>query len=206
VSTIHIASPHRSGRWQTITPIVLAALFLVGGGNSTFAQTSEAAIIEAFTESARQYALLHRRAEAALPPVDRGADLAAITDGITRLASVIRVERRNARQGDLLTPAIAPLLRERIAAALAEHEVSVADLLAAEAAAGVDGPLVPLNVNDSFPWRYATGMLPCLIEALPELPPELQYRIVGYTLVLVDVHASLIVDLLPDALQATELR
>lgn len=189
-----------------MTLIALIALSLAGAAGSAFAQTSEAAIIEAFTESARQYALLHRRAEAGIPPIDRTADLAAITDGIAKLAGVIRVERRDARQGDLLTPAIAPLLRERIAAALAEHEVSVADLLAAEAAAGVDGPLVPLNVNDSFPWRYATGMLPCLIEALPELPPELQYRIVGYTLVLVDVHASLIVDLLPDALQATELR
>lgn len=202
--TTHIASPHRS--WHAMTLIALIALSLAGAAGSAFAQTSEAAIIEAFTESARQYALLHRRAEAGIPPIDRTADLAAITDGIAKLAGVIRVERRDARQGDLLTPAIAPLLRERIAAALAEHEVSVADLLAAEAAAGVDGPLVPLNVNDSFPWRYATGMLPCLIEALPELPPELQYRIVGYTLVLVDVHASLIVDLLPDALQATELR
>jgi len=35
---------------------------------------------------------------------------------------------------------------------------------------------------------------------LPALPPELQYRMVGRDLVLVDVHASLIVDILPQAL------
>jgi hypothetical protein len=43
-------------------------------------------------------------------------------------------------------------------------------------------------------------MFPCVIQALPPLPPELQYRIVGDDLFLVDVHASLIVDILPGAL------
>ena len=43
-------------------------------------------------------------------------------------------------------------------------------------------------------------MFPCVIQALPELPPELQYRIVGTDLILIDVHASLIVDILPSAL------
>ena len=49
-------------------------------------------------------------------------------------------------------------------------------------------------------------MFPCVIAALPPLPPELQYRIVGDTLVLIDVHASLIVDLLPRALVETTIR
>jgi len=36
--------------------------------------------------------------------------------------------------------------------------------------------------------------------ALPRLPPELQYRIAGRSLVLWDHHANLIVDFLPRAL------
>jgi hypothetical protein len=40
---------------------------------------------------------------------------------------------------------------------------------------------------------------PQLIRALPQLPPELQYRIVGRALVLWDHHADLIVDVLPGA-------
>lgn len=43
-------------------------------------------------------------------------------------------------------------------------------------------------------------MFACVIEALPPLPAELQYRIVGDDLVLIDVHASLVVDILPRAL------
>ncbi len=48
-------------------------------------------------------------------------------------------------------------------------------------------------------------MLPsCVRDALPELPIELQYRVVGADLVLVDLHANLIVDVLRGAFpQAT---
>jgi hypothetical protein len=45
-------------------------------------------------------------------------------------------------------------------------------------------------------------MFPCVLAALPALPPELQYRIVGDALALIDVHAGLVVDVLPDALRA----
>ena len=64
---------------------------------------------------------------------------------------------------------------------------------------------VVLRVNGTFPWVLATAMFPCVIAALPPLPSELQYRIVGDTLVLIDVHASLILDLLPRALVETTI-
>jgi hypothetical protein len=43
-------------------------------------------------------------------------------------------------------------------------------------------------------------MPPTLLLNLPRLPNELQYRIVGTTLVLYDVSSNLIADLLPNAL------
>jgi len=43
-------------------------------------------------------------------------------------------------------------------------------------------------------------MWPCIIEALPPLPDELQYRTLGRDLVLVDVHANLVLDILREAL------
>ena len=39
----------------------------------------------------------------------------------------------------------------------------------------------------------------CLAAVLPRLPEELEYRVVGVTLVLVDVHANLVVDVLHGA-------
>jgi len=41
---------------------------------------------------------------------------------------------------------------------------------------------------------------PALLAALPALPEELEYRFVGWDLVLVDTHADLVVDILKDAL------
>jgi hypothetical protein len=46
-------------------------------------------------------------------------------------------------------------------------------------------------------------MMPtAIIQALPEVPWPLQYRFVSHDLVLLDVDAGLIVDILPDALGA----
>jgi hypothetical protein len=202
----HHAPPPRASAGPIAA--MVAAVLILGVAATGFAQqpAADAAAVEQFTKAVQEYSVMHQRIENTLPPLRGTADVQAISNAIERVAGAIRVERRDARQGDLLNPAIARLFRERIASTLAEHDLTAADILAAEAAEGIDGPFVPLNVNDSFPWRYATAMLPCLIVALPALPAELQYRIVGYTLVLVDVHASLIVDLLPDALAATELR
>ena len=43
-------------------------------------------------------------------------------------------------------------------------------------------------------------MFPCVVDVLPALPSELQYRIVGRDLVLTDVHASVVVDILANVL------
>ena len=42
---------------------------------------------------------------------------------------------------------------------------------------------------------------PCVLAALPELPQELQYRFLGRDLLLVDIGANLIVDILPAAVE-----
>ena len=42
-----------------------------------------------------------------------------------------------------------------------------------------------------------------ILQSLPPLPEELQYRIIGQSLVLWDCHANLIVDFLPGAFVPT---
>ena len=76
-----------------------------------------------------------------------------------------------------------------------QHELTIADLEPEDLRGGV----APLAVNGDMPWRFSSAVPACIVEALPPLPPELQYRFVGPDLVLVDVHASLIVDILRDA-------
>ena len=184
-----------------------AAVLTVLGTSLAWTQpaTTEERAVAQFADATRRYLALHRLVEMAVP-LEINSDPEAINRSVRHLAAVLRAERRGARPGELFTGELATILRARIARALDDHGLTPGDVMMAEAAEGVDSAAVLLSVNETFPWPYATGMFPCLLEALPELPPELQYRLVGHTLVLVDVHASLVVDLLPYALPAAELR
>jgi hypothetical protein len=187
----------------------VAALFfmmLIGAGTVAFAQPgpAESPEIRTFVAATYNYAWLHRRLEASLPTLDVNANPDTIHRLVQQMAAAVRAARPNAQAGDFFTEGVAGELRARIADALVASNLNAADLREAEAREGIDPAMVRLDVNGAFPWMHATAMFPCVLSALPQLPPELQYRIVGNTLVLVDVHASLIVDVLPYVLADTE--
>jgi hypothetical protein len=184
------------------TTIALLALFMTVAGGAAFAQPVAPApqAVTVFESSTRDYAVMHRRLESQIGSIEFGTPIPEINRIIRELATAIRMERRDALQGDLFTPALAPVLRARIQDALLEHGLTADDVRADSRVAGIDYERVRLQVNDTFPWLLSATMFPCLIEALPTLPSELQYRMVDDALVLIDVHASLVVDVLPRAL------
>ena len=60
---------------------------------------------------------------------------------------------------------------------------------------------LPLKANDVYPQKAPKqSMPPSLLMALPPLPKELDYRIVGRDLVLHDVDTDLVVDFIPGVL------
>lgn len=60
---------------------------------------------------------------------------------------------------------------------------------------------VRLNVNQPYPKTLPyTSVPPTLLLKLPKLPGEVEYRIVDHDLVLLDVKANLVVDILRQAL------
>jgi hypothetical protein len=61
------------------------------------------------------------------------------------------------------------------------------------------------RAGEAVPWNAGPVMWPVMLAGLPELPPELEYRFLGRHLIIVDVLANLIVDLLHDALPEPEL-
>ena len=57
-----------------------------------------------------------------------------------------------------------------------------------------------LTVNMTYPSKLPLATVPAkLLRALPDLPPELEYRIVGRSLLLRDVKANIVVDFVRDA-------
>jgi hypothetical protein len=82
---------------------------------------------------------------------------------------------------------------------LTDGGVEIDDLLEdmlAEVPPGTEPP----QVNGRFPWEWGAAVPSCVLNALPDLPEELEYRFARRTLVLVDTHADLVVDIMLGAL------
>ena len=182
-----------------------AGIGLVLTASAVPAQNSPDTALQAFTEATREYAELHRRIERQLPPLEVTSDPADIDRAVRHLAAVIRMARPTMRQGDFFSDELGVNMRVRVAESLAANGFTAADIRATEHPA-MDPYQLPLKVGEPVHWIYGSAMFPCVLRALPPLPPELQYRIVGSTLVLIDVHANLVLDLLPYILADTEFR
>jgi hypothetical protein len=155
-------------------------------------------VARAFTERVQAYVTLHKAVEAELSPPKTTADVAQITANQQALATNIIAARRDSRLGDIFTPDIAKELREEIRKAFrgAEGRDIRRTILESD-------PVVPsvLRVNEVYPEEFpVTTMPPTLLSRLPILPAELVYRIVGRSLVLLDIKANLIVDVLRNAI------
>jgi hypothetical protein len=123
------------------------------------------------------------------------------------LAAAIREFRQFEVRGNVFTPGVAEFFREHIAAIVREMRIDVAGALAdAEAEADEEGfyEATPLEVNGALPWNAGHVMWPSVLWQLPALPPELEYRFVGTTLVLIDVRAGLVVDVLEAAMPVND--
>ena len=148
-----------------------------------------------FTSRVYDYVEIHRRAAAGIEQ-PLCADPEALARQAVALAAAIRDARPRAKEGDIFTFAASEVFRARIAGTIRRTGIDVA------AAIGLDdeeGEELELYVLGTLLWRENHALMP-ILRALPELPVELEYRFVGRHLVLVDVGANLVVDVLRDAL------
>lgn len=207
-------TPHATGPCLTAPPRrherrrhgLILAIAMIASAAFAYAQSGGGEPARAFVAATREYAQMHRHLEQQIGSIEITTPVEQINRIIQQLAVSIRAERVDAKQGDFFTPALAPLLRASIDEALRANDFTAADVINAGRVDGVDYRRILLRVNDTFPWMLGVAMFPCVIEALPPLPPELQYRIVGTDLLLIDVHAILIVDILPSALADLTVR
>jgi hypothetical protein len=122
------------------------------------------------------------------------------------LAGTIRANRRNAKQGDIFSPQIANEFRRLMNPELkgrrgSEVKEELTEDFGEEADEGKPKP-VPLKVNASYPEGNPLPTVPAtLLAALPTLPPDVEYRIIGRNLILRDVDANIIVDFIPRAIR-----
>ena len=112
-----------------------------------------------------------------------------------RLGHQIREQRPHAKQGDIFSPEISAAFRKLIGGAVDSTATVHQSLRRSEPV------VVPLHIGHHYPEGVPLQTTPpTLLQKLPQLPPELDYRIVGHALVLRDATANIIVDYLPNAM------
>jgi hypothetical protein len=146
-----------------------------------------------FQQRVSDYVALHRLLEGPVPAPQVSTDMRTVRAAMHALAVRIQAARKDARQGDIFTVEVARMFHRRIATCLAQEEI--------EAILADQRYQATPQVNAVWPVTVPFDFVPPqLLATLPHLPPELQYRIIGRSLVLWDHHANLIVDILPGAL------
>lgn len=154
-----------------------------------------AAVLE-FHKRLQVYMKTHNEAEGKVPNLKRTDDPVEISAREKALAEMIMTLRAGAQEGEIFAKEVQPYFIKIIQDDFAKRRLVDRQALVHE---------LPKNVKVSVNTVYSTTFplltFPAaLLQKLPDLPSELEYRIVGRNLILRDVKANLIVDVLRDAI------
>jgi hypothetical protein len=148
------------------------------------------AAVLAFQNAVAEYVKIHNEAESKVPELKETGDPGKISAREAALAAAIQQLRPTARPGDIFVAEFKPVL-------LATVKRDFADRTTADRKAMVEEmpAKVTIAVNKVYPPAVPLATFPAkLLRALPDLPPELEYRIVGRDLILRDIKANLVAD------------
>ena len=182
-------------------PFVVLLLFPSGAwsqpplhGGTMLHPTGQRAVVREFTRGVDRYMNMRWMLEAPLGPNTLCADPEETQRGLMELANAIRSERASAQSGNIFTPAVAEFFRQQLTAALREDGYQLLFYLE-DATTGIPIDVPAVEVNETLPWGVGDRLWPSL---MAKLPVELEYRIVGRDLVLVDVPIDLVIDVLEE--------
>ena len=182
------------------------ALSCASGVDATVAR-QKAAVVQPVTADARaladvhariaEYVTLHKKLEGTIPGFSKEKTPEEIDKNHRALAHLLQEARRGAKPGDIFTPPARVVILRLLNAVFggpdgASMRASIMD----------ENPgSLKITINARYPDSVPlTTMPPQVLEGLPKLPDELEYRFLGDRLILMDVHAHTIVDLIDKAL------
>jgi hypothetical protein len=172
-------------------------LLAFGQGGRPALSPEDSKVVAAFQVRVADYIKLHEKVEGSLKPLPKEATPEQVDISQRQLMAGIIAARAGAKPGDIFTPDIQAYLRRVLATQFAGKE-------GAERRASVldENPIgTPVRVNGPYPDEIPLStMPPQVIEALPKLPAQLEFRFIGDRLILFDHHAHLMVDYVDRAL------
>jgi hypothetical protein len=187
---------------RLFTPIAAALILTLAAAPATSAfqntpQNPDAAIIADFLERVKRYAALHDKLESSLPTVPTASTPELIAQHQSAMERLLTRARANARRGDIFTDPVRAYIRRQLSRVFSGPDgARVRATILDE-----DTRAVKLTVNSRYPSTVPVSTVPPqVLLVLPRLPEALEYRFVGDTLVLLDIHAGTVVDFMEKAL------
>lgn len=154
------------------------------------------AAVKAFRDRIDAYLAVHKKAAGTVPALKETDDPAKLTAREVALGEAIRQARSGAKAGDIFGTDLAPRIRSIIKKDWAKRSAADRRGLSEDIPSGTLA-----DVNATYPSALPLATFPAsLLAALPPLPEDLEYRFVGRHLILRDVKANIIVDVLPNVL------
>jgi hypothetical protein len=157
----------------------------------------DARALEAMLLRIQDYVALHKKLEATLPNLSKESTPEEIDRHQRAMARLMQETRRGAKPGDIFTPDSQVVIKRLLA-----RVFGGADGAALRASIMDENPgPVKFAVNGRYPDSVPLSTVPPqVLEGLPKLPDEMEFRFIGNHLILMDVHAHIIVDLIQNAL------
>ena len=145
----------------------------------------------------KEYIDLHPKLERSLPSLPDDATPKQIDKNQRAFEVLMRKARAKAKPGDIFTPQARPVIVRLLATIFGgpdgrQLKASIMD----------ENPVgVTVSVNGRYPDNVPLSTVPPqVLQTLPKLSEDMEYRFIGDRLILLDTHAHVIADFIEDAL------
>jgi hypothetical protein len=157
----------------------------------------DATALATMNDRLKEYIDLHTKLESSLPTLSADATPQQIDKNQRDFELMLRNARASAQRGDIFTPEATPVIKRLLGTIFGgpdgqKLKSSIMD----------ENPVaVTVVVNGRYPDDVPLSTIPPqVLQTLPKLSEELEYRFIGDRLILLDTHAHVIADFIDDAL------
>jgi hypothetical protein len=183
--------------------LIFVLLLLGVPGHASQTRYGDQPVLWEFFDYVNHYAALQHMAITSLGPPVQWSDAEQVLRQQRRYADAMREMHPGACASGFFTPRVAGYFRTRIDQIVRDTGLDVTTAIEAPDE-GEQLITAPPCAGENVPWNAGPVMWPSMLAGLPELPGELEYRFLGRDLLIVDVLANLVVDVLHDALPEPE--
>jgi hypothetical protein len=156
----------------------------------------DAKALATMNDRLKAYVEVHKRIEKKLPKLPDKATPKQIDANQRMFEKLMRKERASAKRGEIFTPEAEPVIKRLLATVFGgpdgkQLKASIMD----------ENPVgLKLVVNGRYPDTVPISSVPPqVLQTLPALTEDMEYRFIGDNLILLDAHAHVIADFIPDA-------